>query len=310
MQKKPLVSIIIPCYNREGLIGDAIESCLRQTYENIEIIVVDDGSTDDSIKLIQSYGSQLKLITQPNQGVSVARNTGLNNASGEYVIMLDSDDWISEDLVEQHLKTHKKWDDIAISCSDSRTVNHNGEISKLISCNWPSEPSIPLRLFLLNPPPFPACEMYKTSIMKNLGGYFEDLRASADSSLRLRIVLNGYKVVRTNGGYGVYRPAENSLTRNRLKLHYYALKLIKKLKTEFRSSKYFIELLETRKRRQRYRYWFATLAFHTSLKPSSIIKFLWHLSKVTRVDPTYIVFIIRNKPWKSSREDALKTIID
>lgn len=304
MDNYPLVSIVIPCYNREEYISDAIDSCLIQTYKNIEIIVVDDGSTDNSIEVLQRYGEKIHLLTQPNKGVSAARNKGLSHVSGEYVVMLDSDDWLSADLIEKHIETHKQWPEIAISCADSRSIDSSGREGKLKSCNWPNEPSVPLELFMLSPPPFPACEMYKASVMKELNGYFEDLRAFADSSLRLRIILNNQKVVRTQGGYAVYRPVANSITRNRLKLHLNGMKLNEKLKDEFSSSNKIISLIKQRKERQRLRYWFATLAFHRSFNPIEIIKFLWHLLKVTRVDHTYPIFIINTKPWSKTRDDA------
>jgi glycosyltransferase involved in cell wall biosynthesis len=304
MEKSPLVSIIIPCYNREAYISDAINSCLNQTYQNIEIIVVDDGSTDSSVEILKSYGDKISLITQSNQGVSTARNKGLNSASGEYIVMLDSDDWLSHDIIQKHIETHMKWPEIAISCADSASVDISGKESQVKPCNWPSEPSTPLELFLLSPPPFPACEMYKASIMKELGGYFEDLRAFADSSLRLRIILNNHKVVRTQGGYGIYRPVANSITRNRLKLHYNGMKLNKKLKKEFKNSTRIVSLLKQRTARQRLRYWRATLAFHTSIRPDKGAKFLWHLIKVTRVDLTYPFFIIKSKPWTKNHNDS------
>jgi glycosyltransferase involved in cell wall biosynthesis len=304
MEKSPLVSIIIPCYNREAYIPDAINSCLNQTYQNIEIIVVDDGSTDSSVEILKRYGDDISLITQSNQGVSAARNKGLKSASGEYIVMLDSDDWLSHDIIQKHIETHMKWPEIAISCADSASVDISGKESQIKPCNWPSEPSVPLELFMLSPPPFPACEMYKASVMKQLGGYFEDLRAFADSSLRLRIILNNHKVVSTLGGHAIYRPVANSITRNRIKLHSNGMKLNKKLKKEFRNSPQITSLIKERTEKQRIRYWLATLAFHTSYKPASIAKFIWHLMKVTKVDITYPLFIIRSKPWTKTRKDA------
>lgn len=97
-----LVSIIIPVYNREKMISEAIKSCLNQTYDNIEIIVVNDGSKDNTLKVIealQEQNTKIKVINQENKGVSQARITGLNNASGEYVMFLDSDDLISKNYV-------------------------------------------------------------------------------------------------------------------------------------------------------------------------------------------------------------------
>jgi len=88
----PLVSIIIPAYNRADLISDSLESALNQTYSNHEIIVVDDGSTDRTWDVLTGYGDRIKAIRQPNAGASAARNRALREARGELVAFLDSDD--------------------------------------------------------------------------------------------------------------------------------------------------------------------------------------------------------------------------
>lgn len=103
-----LVSIIIPVYNREEMIVEAIKSCLKGTYKNIEIIVVNDGSFDNTLKnleKLQEQYSNIIVINQENQGVSKARITGLNKANGEYVMFLDSDDLISKNYISSLVQT-------------------------------------------------------------------------------------------------------------------------------------------------------------------------------------------------------------
>jgi glycosyltransferase involved in cell wall biosynthesis len=98
----PLVSVIIPTYNRSQYICYAIDSVLAQTYENIEIIVVDDGSTDDTRDILQLYDSKIKYIFQNNSGPSTARNSGIKQANGDLIAFLDSDDiWLPEKLEYQ-----------------------------------------------------------------------------------------------------------------------------------------------------------------------------------------------------------------
>lgn len=87
-----LVSVIIPNYNYANYLREAIDSVLAQTYQNIEIIVVDDGSKDDSKKILESYGEKITAIFQANQGVSAARNNGILASKGEFVAFLDADD--------------------------------------------------------------------------------------------------------------------------------------------------------------------------------------------------------------------------
>ena len=93
-----LVSVIIPCYNHAHFLPEAIESVLQQTYAAIEIIVVDDGSVDDTRKVAQSY-PEVKYIYQQNKGLSSARNTGIDNSEGSYLVFLDADDWLYLDAI-------------------------------------------------------------------------------------------------------------------------------------------------------------------------------------------------------------------
>ena len=101
MQEQPLVSVIIPVYNREKFLAAAIDSVLSQTYRHIQIIVVDDGSTDQSGTIARSY-ADVEYIYQENQGVSLARNKGIDAAQGEFIALLDSDDmWLPNKLETQ-----------------------------------------------------------------------------------------------------------------------------------------------------------------------------------------------------------------
>lgn len=97
----PLVSIIIPCFNAEKFIGDAIRSALDQTYANKEVIVIDDGSTDGSVAVVQTFGDAVQLIAGPNGGAAEARNKGLAIARGEMVQFLDADDLLHSDKLSK-----------------------------------------------------------------------------------------------------------------------------------------------------------------------------------------------------------------
>ena len=98
----PLVSVVVPNYNCGPFLSDAVDSVLRQSYPAREIIVVDDGSTDDSLAVLDQYGDRIRVVTQRNQGVSIARNTGIQHSHGELVAFLDADDmWRPEKLAKQ-----------------------------------------------------------------------------------------------------------------------------------------------------------------------------------------------------------------
>lgn len=106
---KPVVSILIPCFNSERYIREAVESCLNQDYENIEIIVVNDGSTDQSIQKLKTFNDQrLKILHQKNQGASAARNKAYSNAKGKYIQFLDSDDLLSKTKVSSQVEILEK----------------------------------------------------------------------------------------------------------------------------------------------------------------------------------------------------------
>lgn len=102
----PLVSIIMPAFNAEKSIGRAIESVLNQTYSNLELIIINDGSTDGTSDVVRKYKDvRIRLIEQLNAGPSGARNTGLTEVTGKYVVFIDSDDWYETDYVEKMISS-------------------------------------------------------------------------------------------------------------------------------------------------------------------------------------------------------------
>jgi hypothetical protein len=134
MQQKPLVSAVIPTFNRTHQTFAAIESVLAQTYPYVEVIVVDDGSNDGSGEIVEQFikqkastGHRVAFFRQPNQGASAARNTGIAKATGEYIGFLDSDDiWLPEKL-EWQLKTLRQFEVECGACiTDARLVNAAG----------------------------------------------------------------------------------------------------------------------------------------------------------------------------------------
>lgn len=95
MKTEPRVSVVLPTWNRGWILEQAVDSVLDQDYGNLELVVVDDGSTDDTPQLLSAYGDRLRIIRQANQGVSAARNAGIRAATGELIALLDSDDtWL------------------------------------------------------------------------------------------------------------------------------------------------------------------------------------------------------------------------
>lgn len=135
MQKtKPLISIIVPVYNAEKYLRKCIDSIVNQTYTNLEIILVDDGSPDNSGAICDEYAkndSRIKVIHKPNGGLSSARNAGLDLSSGEYLTFIDSDDYIELDTVEQVVKTLLDRE-VEVVLIREKQVNENGETTKIV----------------------------------------------------------------------------------------------------------------------------------------------------------------------------------
>lgn len=116
---KSLVSVIIPVYNIEKYIDACIQSIINQTYKNIEVIIVDDGSTDNSGKLVDIWEAEdkrIKVIHKENKGLSAARNTAMKACTGEYLIFVDGDDMIASDMIETMLKALKRNDTDCVFC--------------------------------------------------------------------------------------------------------------------------------------------------------------------------------------------------
>lgn len=118
-----MVSVVIPTYNRADVVHIAIDSVLRQTWKNYEIIVVDDGSKDHTRQVVEAYGEPVRYIHQPNAGVSTARNTGFRAARGEFVALLDSDDAFAPWKLEAQVAVLRAYPDAGMIWSDMSAVD-------------------------------------------------------------------------------------------------------------------------------------------------------------------------------------------
>ncbi len=123
MTERDKVSVIIPMYNSEQFIRPCVQSASRQSYGNLEILIIDDGSTDHSLEICQELKAaddRIRILCQENRGVSSARNTGLNHAGGEYVFFLDSDDCLHPLLIEEGIRQAKTHDADLVVCHSLR----------------------------------------------------------------------------------------------------------------------------------------------------------------------------------------------
>ena len=125
---EPLVSVVIPTYNSGRYIRDAVDSVLGQTYENIEVIFIDDGSTDDTKDILQQYGSKIRYVFQNNAGPSAARNNGIKLSSGEMVAFLDADDIWMPNKLELQVALMQQYNAVGLVGCGRYTIDSSGRI--------------------------------------------------------------------------------------------------------------------------------------------------------------------------------------
>lgn len=189
----PLVSIIIPCYNSEAYIGDAIDSALAQTYSRKEIIVVDDGSTDASLSIVHSYGDQIRWESGPNRGACAARNRGLALARGDLIQFLDADDLLDSQKLDRQIPVALEHAP-AIVYTSYRTQSMKGEA--LARLKAPTRPSRDAVCFILNHYGLttPAPIHWRDQLLA-AGGFREHLSCAQERDLHLRLACQGAEFV-------------------------------------------------------------------------------------------------------------------
>ncbi|MCA9043801.1 MAG: glycosyltransferase family 2 protein [Planctomycetaceae bacterium] len=125
-----LVSVVLAVHNGEADLQQAIESVLAQSYAPIELIAVDDGSTDGTLEVLQSFGERIQIVHQSNKGLPGARNTGLKHASGEFIVLMDHDDiWMPERIAVQ-IQMLRQFPEVGLCSSDFRAFNSAGFVSE------------------------------------------------------------------------------------------------------------------------------------------------------------------------------------
>ena len=194
----PLVSVVIPTYNRANLIGNTIENVFKQTYKNFELIVIDDGSTDDTQAKLAEFGSRIRLITQANAGPAVARNRGIEAARGEIVAFQDSDDLWNPVKLERQVALLTKYDASVPCClsnADMGMVDGKPETSFGEAFIFPEHDEglwlnvaevLATRFVLFN-----QTVAIRRKVLEKVGGFPVDLKYLEDYDLPLRLALEG-----------------------------------------------------------------------------------------------------------------------
>ncbi|RBP04717.1 glycosyltransferase [Rossellomorea aquimaris] len=176
-----LVSVVIPCFNSEKWIEETLNSVFNQTYSSMEVITVDDGSNDNTKSIILNYGKPIKYVSQSNKGPSVARNTGIKEASGKYIAFLDSDDLWEVDKLSKQVNFLEKNQDVALVFSNVKVVNEKGDYLYTHFNKVPKDKKELIRAFFLgkigmNTPTIVA----RKAAIVDINGFDEDLPVRED----------------------------------------------------------------------------------------------------------------------------------
>ncbi|HZO87540.1 MAG TPA: glycosyltransferase family 2 protein [Chthonomonadaceae bacterium] len=208
----PVVSVVIPCYNQARYLDQAIDSLLAQTYRHVEIIVVDDGSPDNTHEVAARYGDRVRYVRKENFGLPAAVNTGILHATGEFLIYLDADDYLWPDMIARLVNAAQEHPGAAVYHGDCQYVDSNRN-----EMSWRRTRSLPDDAFhhLLKGNYFAChCLIFRRSILANAGLFDPTLRSNEDWDLWIRIALAGGKFVSVPGAVGCYRQYPGSMSKN------------------------------------------------------------------------------------------------
>lgn len=193
LSMNPRISVIIPTYNGSLYIAEAIESVLNQTYTEYEIIVIDDGSTDNTCLVLKPYMEKIRYIYQENQGVAIARNHGIQEASGELIAFLDADDfWILPTKLEEQVACFDKEPEVGIVQSGWRLVDRDGK-NIVDKEPWQEAEKLDLRNWLLWGHVLPSAIMIRKEWLERVNGFDPRFSHGEDMDLILRIAVMGCK---------------------------------------------------------------------------------------------------------------------
>jgi len=189
MKTLPLVSVIIATYNREEYIKRAIESVFNQTYKNIELIVIDDGSTDGTKNVVLPYlnNPRFKYCFQKNEGVSMARNKGIKDfSSGKYIAILDSDDmWCDRDKISKQVDFMEKNKDYVLVGGGAIKMDAEGQ--DVLKYLFPEKDKDIRKIILINNPFVNVSALYRKDVWEKAGGYSKEFDGVEDWELWLRL---------------------------------------------------------------------------------------------------------------------------
>ncbi|MFN6463340.1 MAG: glycosyltransferase [Nostoc sp. DedVER02] len=223
----PKISVIIPAYNSEKTIGYTIQSVLNQTFSNLELIIINDGSQDSTLKVItQILDSRIKVFSFPNAGGNVSRNRGLHRAVGEFVSFLDADDLWTRDKLQSQLKALQENVTAKVAYSWTDYIDTNGEFllsGKRVNVEGNVYDNLLLNNFLENGSNPLICR----EALIRLGGFDESLSAAQDWDMWLRLA-SKFNFICVPSVQILYRISSNSVSSNLVRQEKSCLKVLKR----------------------------------------------------------------------------------
>lgn len=205
-----MISVIIPLYNKELHISNTINSVLSQTYQDFEIVIVDDGSADKSVKEVKKFEDpRIRLISQPNSGVSVARNRGISEAHGEFVALLDADDAWKPGYLETQFGLTEKYPECEVFATSYEFCDKNGKTTHTVINNLPftGEDGILSNYFQVastsHPPICSISIMARRGIFESVGGFPKGIKSGEDLLTWARLAAR-YKIAYSRKPLAVY----------------------------------------------------------------------------------------------------------
>ena len=246
-----LVSVVVPCYNQAHFLGEAIESVLAQTYPRFEIIVIDDGSTDNTSEVAGRYRG-VRCIRQDNQGLSAARNSGLRNSEGEYVVFLDADDRLLPEALQAGLECLKAYPECAVAFGPYRIIASDGSFLKQRRQPVVDKDSY-AALLQRNNIGVPAVVMYRRAVFASVGGFDSSVDASADADMYLRIARR-FAVCRHEKVVADYRQHGVNMSSNSARMLRASLTVLRKQRRHVKGYKKYKESYKAGIRNRRWRY--------------------------------------------------------
>ena len=189
-RSEPILSIIIPTYNNAQFLPQAIDSVISQNVAGCEIVVVDDGSTDETGTVLAPYAGKIHLVHQENAGSAAARNAGLVLAKGEFVVFLDADDWLLPGKLAAQMQILVERPSLGLVHSGWRVVGGDGNVLREVE-PWHDAPVLDLDAWVWQKPVQMGAMMFRRVWLDHVGGFDPKLRQSQDVDLLLRLALAG-----------------------------------------------------------------------------------------------------------------------